>query len=162
MKVTASLKRLIADDSAQHPEAKRWQHIGLVPQGAMILAFMASESTIEASHWWPGRIVGFIGAALFVWCLWALYIKAKRITGLITSGPFRFTRHPMYIGLLLMMLGISLPVPHPKTDWFYVSVSVFAVSMLIAGWCQEKETLARFGDEARSYYARTKRIPFIW
>jgi hypothetical protein len=37
--------------------------------------------------------------------------------------------------------------------------AVFLVGLVVAGYRQEQETLARFGQEAVDYYARTPRIP---
>ena len=104
-------------------------------------------------------IIGLVGALLFAECLWTLYMKRARVNGLITSGVFRFTRHPMYTGIVLMDLecwfGKDLDLG------FWISLVVLYSSIVIAGVIQEKETLARFGDKAKAYYSRTPRLFFM-
>ena len=38
----------------------------------------------------------------------SVYPEPKRNTELVTSGPYRFVRHPMYSSLVVMMIGIAL------------------------------------------------------
>ena len=60
-----------------------------------------------------------IGALIFGFMLmrWALWLfrqsgtparPTDRASALVLSGPFRFSRHPMYLGIVIMLLGIAL------------------------------------------------------
>ena len=50
------------------------------------------------------NFIGGCGLILFVYCVFLIYFfnRGKR---LITDGPYKYTRHPMYTGLFLMDLS---------------------------------------------------------
>jgi protein-S-isoprenylcysteine O-methyltransferase Ste14 len=64
-----------------------------------------------------GRVMGISGLALALWSMLALGRRfgiAPADRGLVTAGPYRLVRHPMYLGELLSVLGalignVSLP-----------------------------------------------------
>lgn len=74
------------------------------------------------------NIITISGFILFLSSLLYLFIKRKQ--GIIKSGPYRFMRHPQYLGLLLMTLGL--------TAWsFYILSTYWGV-----GWLSSPETIA--------------------
>jgi protein-S-isoprenylcysteine O-methyltransferase Ste14 len=67
-----------------------------------------------------GLLVLLAGAALVIWAIttmgasWEIPINSAREAppaGLITSGPFRCSRHPIYLGLPVMLAGWMLLIP---------------------------------------------------
>ncbi|MBI2473632.1 isoprenylcysteine carboxylmethyltransferase family protein [Candidatus Uhrbacteria bacterium] len=90
------------------------------------------------------------------------HLKGQKSTVLLTTGPFKYTRHPMYTGLFFMDLGFWLPHPVSSDQLFFVLQLFFMIYLTIAAYFQEKETLARFGEEARVYYAKTPRLFFFY
>lgn len=105
-------------------------------------------------------IAGLSGAILFAWCLYVLYYRRDGQKKLLTHGVFRYTRHPMYTGVILMDLR-NWFVPSYNA-MFWISTAVLYVSLAVAGYLQERETLARFGAEAENYYKRTPRFFFLY
>ncbi|HEY5819424.1 MAG TPA: isoprenylcysteine carboxylmethyltransferase family protein [Mesorhizobium sp.] len=74
---------------------------------------------------------------------------------LVTSGPFSFTRNPIYLANTLLMLGIGLIV---GSIWFLILglVAAFTTQKLaIEG--EEKHLAARFGKRYRDYAKRVRR-----
>jgi protein-S-isoprenylcysteine O-methyltransferase Ste14 len=64
---------------------------------------------------WPPATLGFVfaGSALACWALGSLgasfgVLPARR--DLVTRGPYRLVRHPAYLGELLVLTGLSLPL----------------------------------------------------
>lgn len=147
----------------QSPAARRWALRGAVFQLAMFgcyglnlywFPFLLSQGSN------PLMYLHLLGFLLFTWCLYVLYIRHHALTGLLVTGPFRLTRHPMYFGLLLMDTASWTHQP-VHTPLFYGLQAGFLLALVIAGYCQERETVARFGDPAIAYYNRTPRIPFL-
>ncbi|MDV3244583.1 MAG: isoprenylcysteine carboxylmethyltransferase family protein [Nitrososphaerales archaeon] len=103
------------------------------------------------------------GFALVVWCFSLHSVQAPRgwqlgemvPTYLLTSGPYRFTRNPMYLGYGAIWLGWTL---------FYGSITVLiglvVFSMLFAlflvPW-EEHRLEAQFGDTYTRYRNRVPR-----
>ena len=112
-----------------------------------------------------GALVIALGAAMACWSL--LFFKSWRFRAaltpdhqLATGGPFRYVRHPIYLGLDLLALGSALWVPTPV---LWVSVALMVLGSDLRGRAEEKLLIARFGEEYRSYLARTPRfIPGIY
>ncbi len=81
-------------------------------------------------------------------------------TRLITSGAYRFIRHPLYASLLLLSLGVFFKDPS-----FPGAALVLGTTLgvnLTAG-IEEQHNLARFGEDYRDYMEKTRRfIPFIY
>jgi protein-S-isoprenylcysteine O-methyltransferase Ste14 len=77
---------------------------------------------------------------------------------LVTSGPYRFVRHPIYSGLLAAVLGtalatnlIGLIILAILAGFFYYSASV-----------EEKNLTATFPTAYPAYRSRTKMlVPFV-
>lgn len=67
----------------------------------------------------------------------------------------------MYTGLAMAAVLAWWPCAATMTPYYYPSLVVFIVSLTHAGYLQELETLERFGNDAKEYYARTPRIVFI-
>jgi len=80
---------------------------------------------------------------------------------LVERGPFRFVRHPMYTGLILVYVGIGWAVQ----SWAAVVLTGLAASLLPAYRIrvEEKALISEFGEQYISYSKRVKRlIPFIF
>jgi protein-S-isoprenylcysteine O-methyltransferase Ste14 len=98
------------------------------------------------------RIIG--GTALGKW--WSLRAEIREGQPLVQTGPYRFVRHPAYLGTLMVCLGIPIAF---RSIWA-------AVVMALGVWpavtyrvrVEERLLEAHFGDEYRAYARRTARL----
>jgi protein-S-isoprenylcysteine O-methyltransferase Ste14 len=72
---------------------------------------------------------------------------------LVTSGPYRWVRHPMYAGTLLLLWA----VPHWTVNLLAFSISA-TLYLYLGSLHEERRLLRAFGDPYREYMARTPRF----
>jgi len=102
-------------------------------------------------HWGPFHILSFaliIGGFFLISRAWYVLYEAQRNHALATSGPYRYVRHPQYVGFVLVLLGFLLQWPtiltlamFPFLVWMYVRLAR----------TEEREAIAEFGDTYRRY-----------
>src|SRR5260221_12968055 len=79
----------------------------------------------------------------------------KPTSALVVSGPYRWTRNPMYVGLTLWYLGITAWV---NTLWPLLALPLVLLSMHYGVIRREEAYLERqFGEEYRRYKATVRR-----
>ena len=116
-------------------------------------------------------VLGAIGAAVFasgialaVWARvqlgrnWGMPMTQKAEPELVTSGPYRFVRHPIYSGLLAGLLGTAL-----ATNLIgLIIVAILGVYFYYSASVEEKNLTATFPRAYPAYRGRTKMlIPFV-
>jgi protein-S-isoprenylcysteine O-methyltransferase Ste14 len=112
-----------------------------------------------------GTLVIALGAMMICWALawfqsWRFRAALSAEHQLATGGPFRYVRHPIYLGLDLLALGSAIWVPTP-TLW--VSAVLMVIGSDLRGRAEEKLLAEQFGAEYTDYLARTRRfIPGIY
>ena len=86
--------------------------VGVV--GAVVLTRNVSFGRISPEVAWIGLVVFWFGIALRFWSFQALgryftfIVQTSADQPVITSGPYRFVRHPSYAAVLLMVMGVGL------------------------------------------------------
>lgn len=107
--------------------------------------------------------VPFVGCALAL-AAWAIVTMQRAGTPtptrqptvtIVSHGPFRFTRNPIYLGFTLLQLGIACWY---DTVWILVTL-LPAVAVIRAGVIsrEERYLTRRFGEAYTSYAARVRR-----
>jgi protein-S-isoprenylcysteine O-methyltransferase Ste14 len=76
-------------------------------------------------------------------------------TAIVTGGPFRFTRNPLYVGVMCLFLGISLLFD----TWWGIPVLIPAFVILHFGVVLREEAYLerKFGEPYRAYKAGVRR-----
>jgi protein-S-isoprenylcysteine O-methyltransferase Ste14 len=149
----------------------------VVPRVAVVIAAMAMTSLNAAGVRGPhtpaelDRALGVVGVALcitgVVFAIWArvhlgrnwgMPMSVKADPELITSGPYRLVRHPIYTGVMVALGGSALV---NGMGWWIV-VAAFAAYFLHSASSEEREMARRFPSRYPQYQARTKRlVPYI-
>ena len=74
---------------------------------------------------------------------------------LVTSGPYRWVRHPFYVAFALAVAANSLVT----ANWFLALTGAVTIALLVIRTRTEEEKLIqRFGDAYRNYMERTGRF----
>lgn len=145
----------------------RTRFTGVSTVGVIVIAgvlhggSLAVRSVILAS---AGAVLFAGGIALAVWARrhlgrnWGMPMTQRAEPELITSGPYRFVRHPMYSGLLTAMLGTALV----NNLLGLIVVAVLAGYFYYCGIVEERDLSAAFPQAYPEYKSRTKMlIPFL-
>jgi len=155
------------DTPANRPSSFPWPPALLV---ASVVAAWVLQRVFPLT--WPGmddlaaRIVGLgLGVAGILLMAWSIItLRRARTTVmpteaaivLVTDGPFRYRRNPIYLADILILLGIAELM---RNAWLVLLTPVFG---LLVTWLaiipEERHLEARFGDEYRAYKARTRRL----
>ena len=102
-----------------------------------------------------GQLVGLIIAAdaTLRTDLWAfLGLKPEETPAaenLVIRGAYRWVRHPMYAGSLLIIW--LMPAMTLNTALFYAALTVY---IIVGAHCEERKLLAEYGEAYREYRAR--------
>ena len=124
--------------------------------------------TLPFPYWlrWTGVGLGLASLGLLVWThrvlgrQWSPFLKIQKDHRLVTEGPYRRVRHPMYSALFGWMLSVSLIA----ANWLFVVILAGAASAMLLRIPREEAMLAnRFGDEFQAYRSRTGLLlPRFW
>ena len=76
-------------------------------------------------------------------------------TALVTDGPFAFTRHPMYLGMLLILAGVALCLGS-LSPWLVVPAFVWQITRRFVR-PEEAKLEVTFGESYREYKRRVRR-----
>jgi protein-S-isoprenylcysteine O-methyltransferase Ste14 len=114
---------------------------------------------------WIGVVLCVAGLAF---CIWARFTLGRNWSGvvtlkgghdLITRGPYALVRHPIYTGLLAMIVATVIVLGHVAG---IIALPFVFVGLWIKLRYEEKLMLQKFPDEYATYQRRVKRlIPFL-
>jgi len=123
--------------------------------GAAVL--YAADPTVTSLT--VGAVIAAIGEALRLWAAGHLE-KSREVT---TSGPYRFTRHPLYLGSSIMAVGAIVAC---RSIVVGVLIATYMIATLTAAIRSEEAFLReKFGDAYDAYVqARGPRVArrFSW
>jgi protein-S-isoprenylcysteine O-methyltransferase Ste14 len=111
------------------------------------------------------RVAGVVLCIMFaVWNGWALAMMAANNTAVLPGGatrtildrgPFRISRNPLYVGLIILNVGLALLWP---STWALMCVPVGIALLFWGAIVPEEEYLsAKFGEEYDAYRSRVRR-----
>jgi protein-S-isoprenylcysteine O-methyltransferase Ste14 len=114
----------------------------------------------------PGSVLTIFGLLGAIWARaylgrnWSGYATYKEHQELVTTGPYRFVRHPIYTSMMLMFLGTIL---YYGSLFISIIFVVVAISFILRVKKEEEIMIKLFGKQYAGYMNRTKRwIPWIY
>jgi protein-S-isoprenylcysteine O-methyltransferase Ste14 len=100
-----------------------------------------------------------------LWAIWSLAVLGRcfstipEVRGLVTRGPYRWVRHPIYLGEIVATLGVLLPV----LSIFHLAIFVVFCGLQFWRTQYEEGGLSATFPEYGDYQQRTARlVPGLW
>jgi protein-S-isoprenylcysteine O-methyltransferase Ste14 len=109
-----------------------------------------------------GLVVGAVGSAISAWGMWSLgrsfgiLVSVRKV---VLGGPYRYVRHPIYLGYFFLFGGVVLAYPAPA---YFI---LFPIHFSIMAWRAklEEARLSSFSPEYKANMARTGFFfPKLW
>jgi protein-S-isoprenylcysteine O-methyltransferase Ste14 len=135
-----------------------WLHFSKLPQGNPVLPWLPAELALSflviglavGSVWLVSSAVRTLGKQ---WAFTARLIEGHH---LITNGPYRFVRNPIYTGMFGMLLATGLAFGY----WIQLipGIVLFAIGLVIRVRSEEKLLRSAFGKEFEAY---AQRVPAV-
>ncbi len=120
-------------------------------------------STLSIPSWlpWVGAGLGIIALPLMYWMFSSLgknvtdTVAIRKEHSLVTHGPYRWVRHPMYSFSFLLFFGFGLLT----ANWFIGVTAILALALIVVRTpIEEAKLIEEFGDEYREYMKGTGRF----
>ncbi|MEO8585110.1 MAG: isoprenylcysteine carboxylmethyltransferase family protein [Acidobacteriota bacterium] len=116
---------------------------------------------LERQACFAGGALSLFGLAFGGWAL-VTFLRARTtphpnhpVNALVTRGPYRFSRNPMYVGLSIGMAGFALVA---NTPWLLAVLPPVWLALRRLVVDREEAYLDRkFGEKYGAYKARTRR-----
>ena len=127
----------------------------MVPPALFSLLCTWNEVENEAIIWGMGGILFLLGLFLRVWSQMHLHYRLKIKMILITTGPYRYCRNPIYIGNTLLLLGF---VAMAELLWFIPVMLIYCmiVYSLVVRY-EEAYLIKRYGKPYEDYLNKVHR-----
>lgn len=106
-----------------------------------------------------GAAVSVIGESIRLWAAGHLE-KSKEVT---RSGPYQFTRHPLYLGSSLIGIGFAIAADHLVVA--IIVIAYLLLTLTAAMRSEEAHLREKFGDDYVAYMERRSAPmdrPFSW
>ncbi len=167
---------LMAERSQAGPNVKRWDRI-LLAIYTVLLVGMLVLAGLDAGRysWAPAplalQVLGWAGslfAGILIWwtssvnTFLARYVRIQEDRGqqVVTSGPYRFVRHPMYAAIMVFMPSIPLVL---GSLWALVPAALICAIFVVRTALEDRTLQAELPGYAE-YTRRTRYrlLPGIW
>lgn len=112
-----------------------------------------------------GLVVFLSGLALAVWARiylgrnWGMPMSEKVDPELVTTGPYRYVRHPIYSGIILASIGTTIAI----SVYWLLAVGALSAYFIYSARIEERNMARLFPDRYPAYRRSTKMlIPFVF
>jgi protein-S-isoprenylcysteine O-methyltransferase Ste14 len=142
--------------------------VGIILVVLLLVRVRAFKGHVSTNDPWLqgiGLAVFLSGLALAVWARiylgrnWGMPMSQKADPELVTSGPYRTVRHPIYSGIILAMIGTSIAV----SLYWLVAVALLGAYFVYSALTEERFMAEHFPDSYPQYKRSTKMlIPYVF
>ena len=127
--------------------------------GVLYLCFLEANSNYLkiAGLNISGMTLLILGLCLYIWC--RIHFSKKLEFGftgkLVTSGPYRYIRNPIYVADVLISLGIAFLA---NSLYLYLVLVIFSIMILIVPIIEEPWLVKQYGANYISYFEKVPRF----
>jgi protein-S-isoprenylcysteine O-methyltransferase Ste14 len=142
--------------------------VAIVVIGLLLVRFRVLKGHTVVTDpvlWGVGLAIWVLGLALAIWARlyigrnWGMPMSQKEDPELVTTGPYRTIRHPIYTGILLAIIGTTIAI----SLYWLVAVAVVGAYFIYSAFVEERNMTRLFPAAYPEYKASTKMlIPFIF
>jgi len=127
--------------------------IGMLLMGGMWIYSIFLPLSIGTAWFYAGLSVYLLGWIFLLLAMLAFIATPVDIPN--TTGIYRFSRHPWYLGMLLIYIGTGIA----SASWVYLLLALIYLGMYRNAFLipEERSCCERFGDAYREYMNRTPR-----
>jgi protein-S-isoprenylcysteine O-methyltransferase Ste14 len=159
--------RVRARTAAKGRSSPEWTFFVIVPVvlSCFVIAVIVALNNVlplPGGVWWPtitGILLMWVGLAVRIWSVltlghfFQLMVVIQDDHRVIDKGPYRFVRHPSYLGDLIYCLGLGLVA----SDWisFGVLLAGTTAVVLMRIKVEERTLVQALGSEYSRYMTRT-------
>jgi protein-S-isoprenylcysteine O-methyltransferase Ste14 len=165
--------RLASPIQKDQRPADKWVVVTIIATCAgalVVVAFDAERFGWSSVPLWV-QVIGELILCLSIWLSFRVFmensfaapvvkIQKERGHSVISTGPYRYVRHPMYAGALLFFVGMSLLLG----SWWGL-VPVLVLAFVFGVRVPMEEEALRTGLDGYDEYAQRVRyrlVPFVW
>lgn len=114
-------------------------------------------------HWlrWTGFVLGMASLGVWWWTQvalgkeWSPQLQLRDKHHLVTTGPYRHIRHPLYTAMFGYGVGLALVT----ANWVFIAFALVMIASLVARVPREEQMMIeKFGDEYKAHMQRTGRF----
>jgi protein-S-isoprenylcysteine O-methyltransferase Ste14 len=159
--------------AAAERQSRSSRRLALLPVASGALLLFVRSPALGNARWLPrtwsvgvaGAVLCLLGLAVALWSRrviadnWSGDVTLKIGHELVRRGPYRWVRHPIYSGVLLMAVGSAVVAGRISG---LVALALFLIAFAVKMRQEEALMLRVFPEQYAAYRAHTKAlIPFV-
>ncbi len=167
---------LMKERSKIIPEGEKWDKVIIVIYTILLFTlFITAGLDGGRFHWSTTPLflkvlgwMGFVFAMIIGWWVMSVNtylsrsvrIQEERGHQVITNGPYRFIRHPMYVGAILYVLCIPMVL---DSIWTFIPSTLIVILFIIRTALEDGTLIEKLpGYKEYTKSVRYRLIPFVW
>lgn len=154
-----------AREGQQRLSIRRVAGIGMITAAVLYVVYppfmVRLQAPLPTAVRLAGVVLGLVSVPLLIWVLdalgrqWSRNLQLQEKHQLITTGPYRLVRHPMYTVIFMAMSTVAIV----SSNWLMIVPAVVAMGVIYGRIPQEEAMLIEaFPDEYKQYMAQTGRL----
>jgi len=147
-------KGLIGEVTKQYSEAHRTlNYIEWVLWGFAFVYSIFLPLRLGTMWFYVGLPIALVGTVTYIMVI-VSFVTTPIGEKPVTTGLYRYSRHPMYITQLVMLIGVGIA----SASWLFLLLTIVYTGLgFIYAGSEERVCLEKYGDAYREYMERTPR-----